>query len=291
MANVLLNDIPVQLLLDGGAFYSIVGSKFLNIVLPDWKNNLLDIPITKFKSASGDMKLIGIIETSLIFPHPLGSVRIQAELVVMDNATMHYFILGNEYQSLYGIDINNSKERYFTIGNDNKRKKFAFPNIIKISIEDIHKDPFFTEIFPDSITLWGKAALYFQISCPRAAFLLNITNPEVNSEQIDELKQTLFNNKLAFYVPKEPIGETNGHEISITLEHERPYPPVLRRPAYPVSPHSRIAIEADLQDLQDMNILRKFGHNEVVKITTPVIIAWHNGKSRMPLRHKQNNKI
>jgi hypothetical protein len=30
-----------------------------------------------------------------------------------------------------------------------------------------------------------------------------------------------------------------------------------------------------------LNVLRKVGHNEVVEITTPVIIAWHNGKSRM----------
>ncbi|CAH7682940.1 hypothetical protein PPACK8108_LOCUS16122 [Phakopsora pachyrhizi] len=156
------------------------------------------------------MKPIGIIETTLIFTHPLGSVRIQAEFVIMDNATMQYFILGNDYQSLYRIDINNSKERYFTIGNDNKRKKFDFPNIMKISIQDNKKDPFFTETFPNSIT-----------------------NPELNSHQIDELKQTLFNNKLAFSAPKEPIREIKGHEISITLEHERPYSPVLRRPAYP----------------------------------------------------------
>ncbi|CAH7669578.1 hypothetical protein PPACK8108_LOCUS4217 [Phakopsora pachyrhizi] len=77
----------------------------------------------------------------------------------------------------------------------------------------------------------------------------------------------------------EPIGDIKDHEISITLEHERPYPPVLRRPAYPASPQRRIAIEEHLQDLHDMNILRKIGHNEVVEITTPVIIAWHNGKS------------
>ncbi|MBW0559719.1 hypothetical protein O181_099434 [Austropuccinia psidii MF-1] len=31
----------------------------------------------------------------------------------------------------------------------------------------------------------------------------------------------------------------------------------------------------------ELGVLRKVGHNEKVEVTTPVIIAWHNGKSRM----------
>ncbi|MBW0561459.1 hypothetical protein O181_101174 [Austropuccinia psidii MF-1] len=31
----------------------------------------------------------------------------------------------------------------------------------------------------------------------------------------------------------------------------------------------------------DLGGLRKVGHNEQVEVTTPVIITWHNGKSRM----------
>ncbi|MBW0536008.1 hypothetical protein O181_075723 [Austropuccinia psidii MF-1] len=31
----------------------------------------------------------------------------------------------------------------------------------------------------------------------------------------------------------------------------------------------------------DLGVLRKVRHNEQVEVTTPVIIAWHNGKSRM----------
>ncbi|MBW0562720.1 hypothetical protein O181_102435 [Austropuccinia psidii MF-1] len=30
-----------------------------------------------------------------------------------------------------------------------------------------------------------------------------------------------------------------------------------------------------------LGVLRKFGHNEEVKVTTPVIINWHNDKSRL----------
>ncbi|MBW0554849.1 hypothetical protein O181_094564 [Austropuccinia psidii MF-1] len=31
----------------------------------------------------------------------------------------------------------------------------------------------------------------------------------------------------------------------------------------------------------DLEVLRKVGHDEQVEVTTPVIITWHNGKSRM----------
>ncbi|MBW0533228.1 hypothetical protein O181_072943 [Austropuccinia psidii MF-1] len=31
----------------------------------------------------------------------------------------------------------------------------------------------------------------------------------------------------------------------------------------------------------DLGVLRKLGHNEQVEVTTPVIITWHNVKSRM----------
>ncbi|MBW0551676.1 hypothetical protein O181_091391 [Austropuccinia psidii MF-1] len=31
----------------------------------------------------------------------------------------------------------------------------------------------------------------------------------------------------------------------------------------------------------DLGVIRKVGHNAEVEITTPVIVAWHNGKSRM----------
>ncbi|MBW0593596.1 hypothetical protein O181_133311 [Austropuccinia psidii MF-1] len=30
-----------------------------------------------------------------------------------------------------------------------------------------------------------------------------------------------------------------------------------------------------------MDVIRKIGHNEIVEITTPVLITWHDGKSRL----------
>ncbi|MBW0503284.1 hypothetical protein O181_042999 [Austropuccinia psidii MF-1] len=31
----------------------------------------------------------------------------------------------------------------------------------------------------------------------------------------------------------------------------------------------------------DIDLIRKIGHNEIVEVTTPVLIPWHDGKSRL----------
>ncbi|MBW0585516.1 hypothetical protein O181_125231 [Austropuccinia psidii MF-1] len=83
--------------------------------------------------------------------------------------------------------------------------------------------------------------------------------------------------KGAFASDKEPLGAILGHEVDIIFDIERPYPPRLRRPAYPESPKSREALENHIKKLLDLGVIRKVGHNEEVEITTLVIVAWHNG--------------
>ncbi|MBW0512902.1 hypothetical protein O181_052617, partial [Austropuccinia psidii MF-1] len=85
----------------------------------------------------------------------------------------------------------------------------------------------------------------------------------------------------AFSSDKEPLGAIIGHEVDIILNIERPYPPLLRRPAYPASPKSREALETQIKELPDLVLRRKVGRNEEVEIATPVLVEWHNGKSRM----------
>ncbi|MBW0554725.1 hypothetical protein O181_094440, partial [Austropuccinia psidii MF-1] len=72
-----------------------------------------------------------------------------------------------------------------------------------------------------------------------------------------------------------------GHDIELYLDVERPYPPMLRRPPYPAILETRKEIEKHINDLLDMDVLRKIGHNEIVKITMPVVITWHDGKSSL----------
>ncbi|MBW0473647.1 hypothetical protein O181_013362 [Austropuccinia psidii MF-1] len=55
----------------------------------------------------------------------------------------------------------------------------------------------------------------------------------------------------------------------------------LRRPAYPQSPRARETLEKDIQELIQLGVLRKVGHNEEAEVKTPVIIAHSNDKQRM----------
>ncbi|MBW0525703.1 hypothetical protein O181_065418 [Austropuccinia psidii MF-1] len=105
-------------------------------------------------------------------------------------------------------------------------------------------------------------------------------NPSLSPKMRNELINVLYTYKNAFASDNEPLGAIRGHEVDITLNIDRPYPPVLRRPAYPASPRAREALEKHIQELIQLGVLRKVGHNEEVEVTTPVIIAWNNDKSR-----------
>ncbi|MBW0511269.1 hypothetical protein O181_050984 [Austropuccinia psidii MF-1] len=99
--------------------------------------------------------------------------------------------------------------------------------------------------------------------------------------QENELSALLYHHREAFASDKEPLVEIIGHQFDIILNIERPYPPLLKEPAYPESPKSREALEVHIKELLDLGVIRMFWNNEEVGINTPVIVAWHKGKSRM----------
>ncbi|MBW0588962.1 hypothetical protein O181_128677 [Austropuccinia psidii MF-1] len=97
----------------------------------------------------------------------------------------------------------------------------------------------------------------------------------------NELINVLYTYNNAFSSDNELLGAIRGHEVDITLNIDRPYPPVLRRPAYPASHRAREALEKHIQELIQLSVLRKVGPNEEVEVTKPVITGWHNDKSKM----------
>ncbi|MBW0508606.1 hypothetical protein O181_048321 [Austropuccinia psidii MF-1] len=97
----------------------------------------------------------------------------------------------------------------------------------------------------------------------------------------EALIEILFQYREAFSSDNEPLGAIKGHEMEIMLNVERPYPPLIRREAYPASPRAREALESHINELIKLGFLRKAGHNEEVEVTTPIIITWNNDKSRM----------
>ncbi|MBW0516193.1 hypothetical protein O181_055908 [Austropuccinia psidii MF-1] len=93
--------------------------------------------------------------------------------------------------------------------------------------------------------------------------------------------EILFQYREAFASDNEPLGTIKGHEVDVMLNVERPYPPLLRRPAYPASPRAREALENHINELMKLGVLRNIGYSEEVEVKTPVIITWHNDKSMM----------
>ncbi|MBW0525923.1 hypothetical protein O181_065638 [Austropuccinia psidii MF-1] len=91
----------------------------------------------------------------------------------------------------------------------------------------------------------------------------------------DPLEEFIIEWKKANSVLPSPI---TGHDIKLYLNVERPSSPIFRRPPYPASPETRKEIERNINELLDMDFIRKIGHNEIVEITTPALINWHNGK-------------
>ncbi|MBW0470273.1 hypothetical protein O181_009988 [Austropuccinia psidii MF-1] len=75
-------------------------------------------------------------------------------------------------------------------------------------------------------------------------------------------------------------GKIKGYDIELYLDVERPYPPILRRPPCPASLETRKEIENHINELLEMDFIRKIRHNEILEITTTVLITWHDEKSR-----------
>ncbi|MBW0530087.1 hypothetical protein O181_069802 [Austropuccinia psidii MF-1] len=262
ITSILMNDIEAKVNLDTGKSFTFAGKDYLQAILPIWESHLLPIEGVQFSRASNNMYPLGILETNLVFPHPAGSVTMKTEIVVMDNFASQHIILGNDYLNIYGIDINNHKDRYFTIG-DNKRQKFAFSNMPKkISVIPSVKDTYKEEFVANQLV---EAQI----------------NPSLSPKMRHDLIYVLYTYENAFASNNEPLGCIKGNEVDITLNMDRPYPPVLRRPAYPARLRAREAFENHIQELIQLGLLRKVGHNEEVEVTTPFIISWNNDKLRM----------
>ncbi|MBW0464191.1 hypothetical protein O181_003906 [Austropuccinia psidii MF-1] len=222
ITSFLINDVEAKVNLDTGESCTCIGKDYPEVILPEWKNNLLPIEGVQFSSARKNIYPLGILDTNIVFTHPPGSVRMNTEIVVMDNCTFQHIILGNDYLNIYGINLNNHKDRYFTI-EENKRQKFSFSNIPKqMSIVSSNKDTYKEEFVTDQL-------VEVQI------------NTALSPRMRKEIYHSFYTYKDAFSSDNESLGAIKGHEVDITLNIDRPYPPVLKRPAYPASLRAREA--------------------------------------------------
>ncbi|KAG0140327.1 hypothetical protein CROQUDRAFT_20230, partial [Cronartium quercuum f. sp. fusiforme G11] len=273
MTHIIIMAMFCKLVLDSGTACSIVGMKFLETIVTDWRDKLLPCSHMTFSACASALKPIGIIELPVIVPHVQGSIRIRPEFVVMENSMPQFFILGGEFLSLYGIDIYHSRESYFTIGNDNKKKKLAFLRKQMISnITKEHKQPVIHDINEPQPTTNPKVNI---------ALEKVMLGPTLNKKQEYDMKNIIRKIHKVFALGDMEIGTIKNHEVEIKLTVEKPYLPILRKAAYPASPRNRVEIERHIKELVEYSILRKVGTTEEVEVTSPVVVAWHNNKSQV----------
>ncbi|MBW0580697.1 hypothetical protein O181_120412 [Austropuccinia psidii MF-1] len=242
------------LIFDSGAHCSIVARNYLDNPFQNWENQLLPTKAEDFKSASGKMTSIGKIIKEIIIPHKKGNIKLNPELVVLDDAHIQGFLLGTDYQRIHGIDIYNSKNRHITIGTI-KEKKFSL-DIYQVSAQDP---------LEELLNEFREGQFSTDLTSKQKLSLLTMLRKDIP----------------AFAIGDEPLGKIKGHDIEVYLDVEIPYPPMLRRPPYPESLKTRKEIEKHINELLDTDVIRNIGHNEIVEITTPVLITWHDGKSRL----------
>ncbi|MBW0587053.1 hypothetical protein O181_126768 [Austropuccinia psidii MF-1] len=154
------------------------------------------------------MTSIGTILKEIIEPQRKGNITLNPEFVVLDDAHIQGFLLGTDYQRMYGIDIYNSTKKRITIGT-NKEKKFSL-DIYHIPSQDPLEE-LLNELREGqfSTTLTSKQKL--------------------------RLLKILSKNRPAFAIGEEPLSKIKGHNIELYLDVGRPYQPMLRRPPYPAS--------------------------------------------------------
>ncbi|MBW0512524.1 hypothetical protein O181_052239 [Austropuccinia psidii MF-1] len=106
-------------------------------------------------------------------------------------------------------------------------------------------------------------------------------NPSLSPKMKHELIDGLYTYKNSSSSDNEPLGAIREHEVDVTINIGRPYPPVLTTPAYTASLRARESLKNHIHELIQLVVLRKIGHNEEAEVKNLFIISWHNDKSRM----------
>ncbi|MBW0492474.1 hypothetical protein O181_032189 [Austropuccinia psidii MF-1] len=164
----------------------------------------------------------------------------------MENCSSTHVLLGNYYSIIYGIDSYENEDRYFTIG-DNKCQTLSFltfkrqVTVKKVSPVNLELEKFKSEQLNEA-----KISLH------------------CTDKQEIELSSLSYDHKKTLASEKEPLGAIVVHGVDIILNIEQPYPPLLRRPAYPANPKSREALEIHIKALLHLGVIRKAVHNEEV---------------------------
>ncbi|MBW0468267.1 hypothetical protein O181_007982 [Austropuccinia psidii MF-1] len=132
------------------------------------------------------MTSIWTIIKEIIIPHKKDNIRLNQEFVVLEDAHIQGFLLGTEYQRIYGIDIYNGKNKHITIGK-HKEKKLLL-DIYQISTH---------ETLEELLNEFREGQ-----------FITTLTS----KKKLNLLKM-LRKNRPAFAIGEEPLGKFRGYDL------------------------------------------------------------------------------
>ncbi|MBW0490665.1 hypothetical protein O181_030380 [Austropuccinia psidii MF-1] len=122
----------------------------------------------------------------MLIPHRKGNIILNPEFVVLEDSQIKGFLLGIDYQRIYGINIYNSKNRHSTIGT-NKKKKFS------LYINQLYNQDPLEELLNE--------------------LEVGNFNANLTSKKKLSLMKILRKNKPAFSIGEEPLGKIRVHYI------------------------------------------------------------------------------
>ncbi|MBW0505888.1 hypothetical protein O181_045603 [Austropuccinia psidii MF-1] len=93
------------LIIDSGAHFSTLAKRYLEKNSPNLESQLFSTKAKKFKIASGSMTSKGSIITEIIIPQRKGKIRPNVKFVILESTHIQQFLLGADYQRMYGIYI------------------------------------------------------------------------------------------------------------------------------------------------------------------------------------------
>ncbi|MBW0495783.1 hypothetical protein O181_035498 [Austropuccinia psidii MF-1] len=155
---------------------------------------------------------------------------------------------------MYLIDIYNNENRHITKGT-NKENTFS------LAIYQL----FSQEPWKELINEFKGGQFSFKITSKKKLSLLKL----------------LRKNRSAFSIGEETLGKIKGHDIEFYLDGEKPDQLMLRIPPYKEILRARKELQKNVNEILDMDIFRKIGHNKIVELTTPVLIACHDCRYRL----------
>ncbi|MBW0484637.1 hypothetical protein O181_024352 [Austropuccinia psidii MF-1] len=128
---VCIDNVQHPLIIENGVHFSIVARNYLDHDFPNWEKQIFPTKAKSFQSTSGNITSIGKIIKYIIITHRKGNIRLDPEFVVLEDAHIQGFLLGIDYQRVYGIDIYYSKNRHITIST-NKEKKLSIEELLAL---------------------------------------------------------------------------------------------------------------------------------------------------------------